>query len=62
MLTAPASPVRERAQRTDCDRLYVDDTEVWWISLVRHTSIRVTTTSMSIRTLLTDIPKVAKAN
>lgn len=36
------------AQRTDCDRLCLDDTDIWWKALARHSSIHIGTPNLRI--------------
>lgn len=36
------------AQRTDCDRLCLDETDIWWETVARHTSIHISTPNLRI--------------
>lgn len=36
------------AQRTDCDRLCLDETDIWWETVARHSSIHIGTPNLRI--------------
>lgn len=38
--------------RTDCIRLHIDANDAWWQALVYHTSVRISTSAIPIKTLL----------